>query len=165
MQSLRFSQEKLAGYTLIEILVSTTILLLIVGGGMAAYRNFATKQTIVNATRNFAVDLRTVQKKARSGEKPADCGTQTLDGWEVVKNSGDDFYITRAICGGAPIVSSEQLEELESGARFVDSSFAIQFTVITGFTNTQTTITLQSGDLRSEVRINQAGGIEEYFID
>jgi len=63
-------RNRTSGFTLIEVLV-----VLVVGAtffvfGVARYRDFASRQFIINARRQLVSDLRIAQKDAISGRKP-----------------------------------------------------------------------------------------------
>ncbi len=62
-----------AGFTLIELLVGITIMLLLLGGGIASFVNFNDRQTLVGAGKEFQTYLRSAQTKARVGDRPDTC--------------------------------------------------------------------------------------------
>ena len=55
------------GFTLIEMLISITVMSLIVGGGIASYMSFNEKQTVLEATNQLKAYLRKAQAQARNG--------------------------------------------------------------------------------------------------
>lgn len=61
------------GYTLIEILVSLTIIGLLFSFGFVSFREFSRRQALTVAVRTVQADLRLAQQKALSGEKPESC--------------------------------------------------------------------------------------------
>ena len=66
-----------AGFSLIELIVVVSILLLITGGGIASFITFNAKQQIINGAKELQEYLRTAQTLARVGEKPAGCDRLT----------------------------------------------------------------------------------------
>lgn len=150
------------GYTLIEVMVSTLIVLGVIGGGVAAFRSFDARQAVINSGRSLEIDLRTIQKKAQSGDKPnaSECTGATLDGWEIEKTSASQTeYVTRAICNGVVATGSETTHTLSPGARFQTSSFQIQFEVLTGKASSSQTIVIFRDSQQYTIQVTPAGGI------
>lgn len=58
------------GFTLIEILISLTIMVLVFGVGFAGYRDFSQGQSLEKAARELRTNLRLAQSIALSGTKP-----------------------------------------------------------------------------------------------
>ncbi|MFH1959031.1 MAG: prepilin-type N-terminal cleavage/methylation domain-containing protein [Patescibacteria group bacterium] len=77
-----------SGFTLIELIVVTAIILLITGGGIASFINFNDKQQVVNSAKEMQGYLRTAQTFSRIGETPDGC--DKLNG-----------YIVRSVDAGA----------------------------------------------------------------
>lgn len=63
-----------SGFTLVETMVVTVIILLLVGGGLASFVTFNEKQQVVNAAKDLQGHLRMGQILSRVGETPAGCG-------------------------------------------------------------------------------------------
>lgn len=82
----RRSGDNKPGFTLIEMLVVVSIVMLMVGGGIAGYLRFNERQTLRNEAKTLQVLLRSAQKKARVGDKPAAC--DKLLSYAVVMTSG-----------------------------------------------------------------------------
>ncbi len=90
------------GYSLIEILVVLSILGILFAAGYANFRDFARRQTVSNAAKGIAGDLRLAQQMALSGQKPSDSnctGANVLNGFKFEVISSDHYEI-RAICSG-----------------------------------------------------------------
>lgn len=84
------------GLTLIELLVTITIIGVLTGFGLASYNSFNKRQVVKGAALNFKNDLRQAQNKALAGEK--DCLSGSLDGWYVAFTANNySFY---GHCGG-----------------------------------------------------------------
>jgi prepilin-type N-terminal cleavage/methylation domain-containing protein len=89
-----------SGFTLIELLVTISIMALVMGGSIAAYLSFQTKQEVLTAAKNVQQLVRTAQGKARVRETPtsAACsGVNKLQGYRI-KLSGGQIQII-ALCG------------------------------------------------------------------
>jgi prepilin-type N-terminal cleavage/methylation domain-containing protein len=70
------------GFTLIELMIVTTIIMLITGGGIASFLSFNDKQQVLNSAKELQGYLRTAQTLARVGETPTGC--DRLIGYKVV---------------------------------------------------------------------------------
>ncbi|MCX6792390.1 MAG: type II secretion system protein [Candidatus Gottesmanbacteria bacterium] len=82
------------GFTLIEIIVSITLLLLLSGFFIAGYNRFNDTQKVQQAASTLVRNLQAVRTKAASGNKPAGC--DTLVGYTVTFTA--DTYTSRALC-------------------------------------------------------------------
>lgn len=92
------------GYTLIEILVTLTIIALLFGFGYASFRDFSRRQSVIDAASMIQGDLRLAQSDAISGQKPTQpttCST-TLDSYYFLIVSQTEYKI-QANCGPTPI--------------------------------------------------------------
>jgi prepilin-type N-terminal cleavage/methylation domain-containing protein len=155
------------GYTLIEVLVSLTVIGLLFGFGFASFRDFSRRQAVIAAGRTVVGDLRLAQQKALSGEKPSGCtgNLQTYD-FERVNESG---YKITAVCSGSLITVKNQI--LPSGT-FI-SSFSpskISFKVLGQGTNlpagedTDITLTQTSTTNTVVITVRSGGEINAGFI-
>lgn len=70
-----------AGFTLIEMLVTTAIAVLLLGGGVTAFLNFNQRQSVINSAKELANVLTIAESKTQSGVLGA-CNTQ-LEAYEV----------------------------------------------------------------------------------
>lgn len=68
----RFYQR---GFTLIEVVVTATILVAVVGGGISGLIAFNEKQTLVGAARQLQAFMRAAQTRAGAQDVPAGCET------------------------------------------------------------------------------------------
>lgn len=108
---------KIKGFTIIELLVVISIMLVVLGGGIAAFSVFNDKQQITTAAKDLQTMLRSAQVKARSGEGAGDCtdAGQKLSGYRVYANSltaidNNSVAIMERVCdGGATLLNSSSV--------------------------------------------------------
>ena len=72
------------GFTLIELMVVITIIIILSGLSIAAYFRFSQRQASMNDARNFATELRKVQALAKNLVYPAGC--LNLVGYRLVSD-------------------------------------------------------------------------------
>lgn len=99
------------GFTIIELLVVVTIMLIVTGGGIAAFINFNERQAVTTSVREIQTLMRAAQVKARAGEGAADCtrADDNLRGYEVVYEEPTRSVIMNRVCF-SPTVSPNELE-------------------------------------------------------
>lgn len=93
------------GQTLLEILVSLTIVGIIFGLGYVGFRSFSQRQEMQSVDRSLVADLRLAQEQALAGQKPAgvECDSpNTLSGFDfnVISSSS---YTLDAVCSGGTV--------------------------------------------------------------
>jgi len=64
---MKFTRHKSSAFSLIELLVSVTIILLMVGGALAGYTSYIEKQRLVAAAEKLESGLREAQNMAQTG--------------------------------------------------------------------------------------------------
>lgn len=89
----RFSSR---GFTLIELLVAVSIVLLLTGGGIAAFIRFNERQSVQAAALQMQTIIRAAQVKGRAGEQPEACGR--LMGYRVQTTAGSGQVILSVVC-------------------------------------------------------------------
>jgi prepilin-type N-terminal cleavage/methylation domain-containing protein len=100
------------GYTLIEILVSITILSLIFVMGYAGFREFSRRQLLASSVRSLTGDLRLAQSKAAAGEKPDkfNCrGTNRLQGYLFEILSSTEYRLSAKCTSGNEEVKAKTI--------------------------------------------------------
>lgn len=81
------------GYTLIELLVVITIGLIIFTIGFAGYREFSRRQDLSGVSKNLISDLRLIQQKALTGEKPTGVTCLKLIGYTFTRTDSSTYTI------------------------------------------------------------------------
>lgn len=152
-----------SGFTLIELMVTITIMMLMVGGGIAAYFNFNDRQTLAGDAKGLQTFLRSAQKKARVGEVPAGC--EKLENYSVGMTTGDNTVLMRANCtNGVFLVNTLYL----SDAVTAQSDFEVEFRVLHGgadFITGNGSIVLVTSTRKYEFQVSAGGTIEDGTIE
>lgn len=94
------SARHTSAFTLIEILVTLTIVGILFAFGYASFRDFARRQQLAGTVKQLQGDLRLAQQMALSGEKPPDGSCSTLDGIRFGIIPPSEYRI-RAQCNGS----------------------------------------------------------------
>jgi len=85
-------QKSQKGFTLIEMLVSVTIMVLLIGGGIAGYINFNDKRVILSAVGELKAEFASAQSLANSGRLG---GCDILNGYRISSaGSGTDTIVS-----------------------------------------------------------------------
>jgi len=148
---------RFTGFTLIELLVSISIGLILVSGGLAAYKGMGEKQAIKQAGVTLKTKLRSFQQKALSGEKPAGCSS--LQSYTVTYVSSSS-YTVQAICsGGSGSATTFDLsDEVEFQASFNPIVFSTLQTTVSGAPLT-ITLSKATSSYEYQVRVLKTGVI------
>lgn len=102
---------KSPAYTLIEILIAISITAVLFGFGFAGYREYSQRQVLFAAARAVKSDLRSLQEKALSGEKPVACAGKILEGYrfDIIPTT---LYRMSALCSGSVVDIQDKSVEL-----------------------------------------------------
>lgn len=90
-----------SGFTLIELIVVISIIALMSGAGLATFLNLRDRRIVLADARLVEQNLREAQRRAFAGEKPSECGTNPLTGYQVRIEQGSIYQ--SAICPGSTI--------------------------------------------------------------
>jgi len=96
---------KSAGFTIIELVVVMSILVILFGLALPSYRDFQAGQALAQATQTLKADLRFAQSQALAGVKPnSSCGpTDVLRGWFIqFQESSYSIYVRCGNPGNLP---------------------------------------------------------------
>lgn len=115
------------GFTLIELVVTTGVILLIAGGVVANYNNYSDNQRLKQAALTLKNNLRLVQTKAASAEKPAS-GCSEMVGYQVSFTSTSYSIQARCVEG---LAGSSTSTNLPAGITFSPVPAAVVFRVLT----------------------------------
>ena len=85
------------GFTLIELLVASAIIIILAGGGLAAYLDFNNRQILDTTADELKNNLRQARGWAMAGRKMADCNGN-LVGYQVQFDTTNSQYKISIIC-------------------------------------------------------------------
>jgi type II secretory pathway pseudopilin PulG len=148
-----------SGYTLIEIIVVVGIMILMMGGGIAAFIQFQEKQAVIGAASDMKVQLRLAQTRARSGDVPEGC--DRLQSYAVRTTTASETTLVSqvAVCDSGEVVRKEK--ELAPGITAA-GDYDIRFLTLHGGVSGAETITLESTTgYAYEFEVTQGGEITE----
>ena len=145
---------KPAGFTLIEILVTVMISGILFGGGIAAFRGIGARQNLKQAGIEFQSNLRLIQEKTLSSQKPVGC--DVLLGYEV-NYIDDKTYSMKPICQGGAVITTDV--DLLEGVSFTADFGKISFFVLQAGVEDKTIILTNSGGLEFQIIIESSGVI------
>lgn len=150
-----------AGFSLIEIMVSTTIIALMLGGGIAAFIQFRDRQTVLGDVHEVQQYLYTAQTKARVGDTPAGC--DRLSAYQVSRSATATELVMEAVCESGEVEVSRLT--LRSTVTFPGSS-PILFLGLRGGATGVGTITVVGSELTYEFEVSGTGTMSKgEFVD
>lgn len=132
----KITSKKTLAYTLIELLITLSVIVILFGIGFLNYRDFSRRQTLISFGRKIKGDLYLAREKAISGEKPEgiDCSDTTTLSVYNFRVTSETQYVIEAVCsGGSSLIKTVDLpEDLEIA---VPSTNPISFKVLSKGTN------------------------------
>jgi len=151
------------GFTLIELMITITITMLMLGGGIAAYIRFNDRQTLQGAAKQLQTQMRSAQKKARVGDIPSGC--DRLVDYRVSMVAGESDVNLDATCTNQTIrISTTTLNSSVS----VNSDFVIAFKVLHGgaeYITGDGNINLISETYHYQFQVTPGGSVEAGTIE
>jgi prepilin-type N-terminal cleavage/methylation domain-containing protein len=150
------SQNRTAGFTLIEMLISVVIMLALVGGGIAAFITFNDRQTVLAGAKDLKLSFRSAQIKARAAERPDLC--DSLQAYAVQMTAGSGQVTTSAICANGDYTIDSYLLKNDVVSQ---DTIDVQFLVLHGGVRNPGTVTLAKGSHEYSLTVTQGGEITE----
>jgi prepilin-type N-terminal cleavage/methylation domain-containing protein len=168
------------GFTIIELLVTISIIAILFGLGAAKYNEFNRRQIIAQAANELKSNLILAQDKALSGEKDCRvskcggndgvCGTndaneRSLEGWfvRIPSPPNNTYYEIYGQCGGITFPDVPKRVDLSQRGLLITSSLSapIHFYPLGLGVEEEAVITLSHPGygLTEELRVNKAGEI------
>jgi prepilin-type N-terminal cleavage/methylation domain-containing protein len=162
-QSKRRSQR---GFTFLELLITTTLGLIVLGGALASYRTFGIRQARSESAKAVIGLLHRAQRRARSGDKPVD-DCNSLNGYRVWAVPSTQQYTLSVRCDGDNDDREAQSFSLKDQEYF-QAGFDVTFSPNSGpILSSPTTVEigpLGGGDNHYEFIIEQNGIITDTGI-
>lgn len=147
-----------SGFTLIEIIVSVTILLLLSGLFIANYNGFSNSQTVKQAASDLITNLRSVRTNASAGVKPSEC--DTLIGYRVVFTA--TTYTAQALCL-AGSVGTPNSYTLPTGVTFPSPTPGpITFYALNRGASADQTLSIVGNGITMNVSVFASGVVSDY---
>jgi prepilin-type N-terminal cleavage/methylation domain-containing protein len=148
-----------AGLTLIELMVTVTIMLLLLSGGVAAFLSFNDKQRVFNSVKEVQGYLRTAQTLSRVGETPDTC--DRLNGYIVRSSDGAAGKEIKLIadCDNGEI--EHKVYQLQTGITLA-SDIEVTFNSLYGGVSGYGDVTVTDGNnLTYQFSVTQGGEITQ----
>lgn len=140
-----------AGFTLVEMLVTVSIMLILVGGGIANFVRFNERQLVQSNGKEVKSLIEAGRARARSGDTPDGCAG--LQGYRVTGLANSDVVNLEAVCGNDDyVVSTHTLPTRGAGA-----SMSVRFA-----SDTEVTFKLLHGGVEGDTDINLVTVPERY---
>ena len=135
------------GYTLIELILVVSALLLIAAFGIARYNEFNERQNVQQTADSFISNLRLIQAKALSGDKPQGC--TTLVGWTV--EFAPESYTMYADCSNGIIASTRVTVDVPENVTISPASGTRTYFALGRRTSADQTVKFEGGAIKVEV--------------
>ncbi|MCB9813643.1 MAG: prepilin-type N-terminal cleavage/methylation domain-containing protein [Pseudomonadales bacterium] len=165
---------KILGFTLVEMIVTIAIMLVVTGGGIAAFINFNDKQNVQVAVKDLQTLLRSAQTKARVGEDAQLCNTvynNSLRGYRVFIGEGTNTAILSTSCASDKFDPADNRNYVERSRITFDSSVTakmlgdgdvnIEFLSLLGGTDGTGTVVISGLTDVYQFEVSQSGEITE----
>ena len=157
---MQLRSNKPLGFTIIELLISISILVFIASGLYSAYREVSRRAVFDSTYRELKSNLSAVRQEALSGVRPAGCGTLPLTDYRV-RFTGSS-YVVEAHCEGYIITRTF---DLPANVTFTTRPTSISYKVIADGVTIQgpSTITVETtvgGTQTRMITINNQGLIQ-----
>jgi len=145
-----------SGFTLVEILIATTVIMGLTGLVIANFGTFSNNQKMKQAGKTLKNDLRFVQSRAQSALKPSGCNrlvsyqvafTQTTYQYQPICDTG--------LSGTATTIT------VPSGIVFSPIPTTITFKVLSGVPDRTLQITMSGAGRTYNIRVEQNGDIND----
>lgn len=81
------------GFTLVELLIAITIIVLLFTIGTAAYRSYSRRQVLVETVSTLKADLQLAEQKAASGVRPTGCTNSVVLRGYIVRFTSTGYTV------------------------------------------------------------------------
>jgi len=152
------NQSASKGFTLIEMIIAVTIMMLLLAGTIAGYSSYNDKQKLKQTGLTLKSNLRMARTNAMSGKKPVTCLTgDSLMGYTM--SFTDSTYTVTPTCSSGPVPADASVVALPDGINFspVPSNF-IYKPLTQGVSGSPTSVILTDGTNSLTLTIDSATG-------
>ena len=155
---MEFRLSRRRGFTLLEIIVSVSILLLLSGLFIVNYNGFSSSQNVKQAASGLMANLQAARTRAAVGAKPSTC--DTLIGYNVAFLN-ESTYTVQALCDSGT-AGDIQTYTLPTGVLFFPVPADITFYALNHGTKSDETITLEGNNVTMTVSVLASGVVSVY---
>lgn len=145
------------GFSLIELLIAMSIIIIVVGGVVANYDKFNSRQVLKQTAQTLKNDLRLAESGAITAQKPASGCTQ-LFGYQVAFTQSS--YSVQADCSEG-LVGVMTTVTLPGGITFASVPSPILFGVLTQGVASDVTVTVTSSAGSYAISVSRSGDIND----
>ena len=117
---MQYFRRVYSGFTLIELMITVTLLLVISGGSLSAYLSFNKSQTMESDAREVVAEINKVRSLAANLIYPTGC--VSLSGYSIKSDAAATGLIVTAVCASGDVVTT-------APGLLKSSLFAAPFTV------------------------------------
>lgn len=148
------------GFTLVELLIVVTILVLILGSGLASFTAFNRRERLKQTALTFKSNLRLAQTKAISAEKPL-TGCTEFFGMRIAFTASG--YSMQHECTPEGLVSTVSTVVLPSGVSFLAVPSDFSFRALSGTANISAdrTITFTNTNKQYSIVVSPNGNVSD----
>lgn len=168
---MRLRAPKAGGFTLIELMVVISIVLIVGTYGLLAYRDFGRRQVVTQAAEQVRTVLVRTRQRALSGERPTGC-SGPLSAYQFTYTNNQATYSVGPICQTSPSPETASLDPehpsspsvvfIQSGSSPCPTSF--KFNVLGNGTSLSSdcTITVSgySGSITASLTVKTSGSLQ-----
>ena len=152
----RSPQDKIYGFTLLEVLITIAVLAVLSAAGVGYFRSSIVEVAAGSTMKSFVADIEAARGRAMVGDRGMVWGVR------AVPTSGTwEFYATGTRSYAADVFTTE-VRALPLGVFWVDpstSTKSVEFAPVTGMTTT-TTFILGYGAVQLQAAVDGGGGVQ-----
>ncbi len=148
------------GFSLIELLIASGIILTITGLAISNYGSFADTQRIRQAGKTLQNNLHFIQNRAIASVKPRECDQNNpILAYRV--SFTENAYTYVPVCSNGILQNANATIVLPDRITFSPPPSSFDFLVLTGKPTRSVTMTITNGIKRYEIRVTESGSIED----
>lgn len=120
------------GYTIIELLVGISIVMIVFGIGFSGYRDFSRRQALTGVSKQLKADIRLIQQLALTGQKPEGVSCETLNSYTFSRTSASTYSLIANCVNALGTPSSPVFKSVDFGSdiTFTSTNSTFAFKVL-----------------------------------